>query len=435
MTRPNATPWPARRPLLIGFLALALLIGGFGTWSVVASISGAIVASGRVEVDQNRQVVQHPDGGVVARLEVEEGDLVEAGDVLIALDASLLHSELSIVESQLFELMSRRGRLRAERDGAPSVRFDDDLMEIAATRPEVQELTDGQSRLFAARAETLAKEGAQLEKRRGQIADQVIGIVAQQDALESQLALIRQELETQQGLLDKGLAQASRVLSLQREEARLRGEVGELTASVAQAQGRITELDIEILKLQTTRREEAITELRELQYRELELAERRQSLLEQLDRLEIRAPVSGIVYGLTVFTPRSVIRAAEPVLYLVPQDRPLVIAARVDPIHVDEVFVGQPVNLRFATFDARTTPELFGQVTKVSADAFVDDRTQQSYYRAEIILSEGEADKLGELKIVPGMPVETFIRTADRSPLAYLVKPLAEYFNRAFRET
>ncbi|KGB82464.1 MAG: HlyD family type I secretion periplasmic adaptor subunit [Pseudomonadota bacterium] len=435
MTRPNATPWPARRPLMIGFLALALLIGGFGTWSVVASISGAIVASGRVEVDQNRQVVQHPDGGVVARLEVEEGDLVEAGDVLIALDASLLHSELSIVESQLFELMSRRGRLRAERDGAPSVRFDDDLMEIAATRPEVQELTDGQSRLFAARAETLAKEGAQLEKRRGQIADQVIGIVAQQDALESQLALIRQELETQQGLLDKGLAQASRVLSLQREEARLRGEVGELTASVAQAQGRITELDIEILKLQTTRREEAITELRELQYRELELAERRQSLLEQLDRLEIRAPVSGIVYGLTVFTPRSVIRAAEPVLYLVPQDRPLVIAARVDPIHVDEVFVGQPVNLRFATFDARTTPELFGQVTKVSADAFVDDRTQQSYYRAEIILSEGEADKLGELKIVPGMPVETFIRTADRSPLAYLVKPLAEYFNRAFRET
>jgi HlyD family secretion protein len=420
---------------MIGFLALALLIGGFGTWSVVASISGAIVASGRVEVDQNRQVVQHPDGGVVARLEVEEGDLVEAGDVLIALDASLLHSELSIVESQLFELMSRRGRLRAERDGAPSVRFDDDLMEIAATRPEVQELTDGQSRLFAARAETLAKEGAQLEKRRGQIADQVIGIVAQQDALESQLALIRQELETQQGLLDKGLAQASRVLSLQREEARLRGEVGELTASVAQAQGRITELDIEILKLQTTRREEAITELRELQYRELELAERRQSLLEQLDRLEIRAPVSGIVYGLTVFTPRSVIRAAEPVLYLVPQDRPLVIAARVDPIHVDEVFVGQPVNLRFATFDARTTPELFGQVTKVSADAFVDDRTQQSYYRAEIILSEGEADKLGELKIVPGMPVETFIRTADRSPLAYLVKPLAEYFNRAFRET
>lgn len=435
MTHPNATPWPARRPLMIGFLALALLIGGFGTWSVVASISGAIVASGRVEVDQNRQVVQHPDGGVVARLEVEEGDLVEAGDVLIALDASLLHSELSIVESQLFELMSRRGRLRAERDGAPSVRFDDDLMEIAATRPEVQELTDGQSRLFAARAETLAKEGAQLEKRRGQIADQVIGIVAQQDALESQLALIRQELETQQGLLDKGLAQASRVLSLQREEARLRGEVGELTASVAQAQGRITELDIEILKLQTTRREEAITELRELQYRELELAERRQSLLEQLDRLEIRAPVSGIVYGLTVFTPRSVIRAAEPVLYLVPQDRPLVIAARVDPIHVDEVFVGQPVNLRFATFDARTTPELFGQVTKVSADAFVDDRTQQSYYRAEIILSEGEADKLGELKIVPGMPVETFIRTADRSPLAYLVKPLAEYFNRAFRET
>ena len=221
----------------------------------------------------------------------------------------------------------------------------------------------------------------------------------------------------------------------QREQARLLGQVGELQASAAQAEGRITEIEIEKLKLVTTRREQAITELRDLQYRELELAERRQSLRQQLDRLDIRAPVSGVVYGLTVFAERSVIRAADPVLYLVPQDRPLVVAARIDPIHRDEVYVGQPVTLRFATFDARTTPELYGTVMQVSADAFTDEQAGASFYRAEMVLNEGENEKLGDLRIVPGMPVEAFIRTSDRTPLAYLLKPLTDYFNRAFRES
>ncbi|MHC0051921.1 HlyD family type I secretion periplasmic adaptor subunit [Actibacterium sp. D379-3] len=427
--------WSARAPLILGFLALVVLLGGFGTWTVLANISGAIVASGQVKVDQNRQVVQHPDGGVVARIEVQEGDTVIAGDVLIRLDEEQLRSELSIVENQLFELMARRGRLQAERDGADTISFDPELLRISADRPEIADLTGGQQRLFLARNESNAKALEQLEKQRGQIADQVLGINAQQEALESQLLLIRRELTDQQSLLDKGLAQASRVLSLQREEARLRGEVGELTAQAAQAQGRITETEIEMLKLGTARREDAITRLRDLQYRELELAEKRSSLRARLDRLDLRAPVSGVIYGLTVFAPRAVIRAAEPVLYIVPQDRPLVIDARIDTINVDEVFVGQPVTLRFAAFDSRTTPELTGQVVKISADAFVDERTNASYYSAEIVLDPDELTKLGDKKIVPGMPVEAFIRTTDRSPLAYLVKPLAVYFNRAFRES
>ncbi|MDF0599345.1 HlyD family type I secretion periplasmic adaptor subunit [Psychromarinibacter sp. C21-152] len=432
----SSDPLSPRRYLVIGAVALATLVLGFGGWAVFSQIAGAVVASGRVEVDQNRQVVQHPDGGVVEEIAVEEGEYVEAGEILVRLDPTLLRSELAIVESQLFELMARRGRLEAERDDAEEITFDPELLAAAADRPEVQDLIDGQQSLFEARKETLAREIEQLEKRKLQIETQVEGIVAQQSALERQHALVSAELEKQEGLLSGGLAQGSTVLSLQREESRLTGTMGELTAQRGLAQERITEIDIEILKLATTRRETANSELTDLKYRELELAEQRQSLLERLARLDIRAPVSGVVYGKTVFTPRSVIRPADPVLYLIPQDRPLVIMVRVSPTDIDEVFAGQEVVLRFSAFDSRNTPELTGTVVKISADAFTDEQAGLSYYRAELELPEAELDRIPEgLTLIPGMPVEAFIRTADRTPLAYLVKPLTDYFSRAFRES
>jgi HlyD family secretion protein len=434
MTNPQQR-WSARTPLTIGLVALLLLIGGFGSWSVLSKLSGAVIASGRIEVDQNRQIVQHPDGGVVAEILVDEGDTVDAGQTLIRLDSTLLASNLAIIEGQLHELMARRGRLTAERDRRDSVTFDPELIDLAATNPNVQDIVEGQRRLFLARLDSLQGEIDQLGKRRGQIADQVRGIEAQQQAIETQLLLIVEELEDQRSLLEKGLAQASRVLALQREEANLSGRVGELAASKAQAEGRITEIEIEIIKLSTRRREEAITRLRDLQYRELELAEQRRALREQLARLDISAPVSGIVYGLQVFTPRSVIRAADPVLYLVPQDRPLVIAAQVPTIHVDKVFTGQEVILRFSALDQRNTPELFGTVTKVSADSFSDEQTGIAYYRTEIVLQEGEMAKLPDnVRLVPGMPVESYLRTGDHSPISYLLKPLTDYFVKAFRE-
>ena len=428
--------WSAKRHLTVGFIGVLVLVGGFGTWAVVSNIAGAIIASGRIEVDRNRQVVQHLDGGVVAEILVDEGDDVELGQPLIRLDSGLLRSELLIIEGQLFELMARRGRLEAERDGSEEITFDPDLVKEAESRSAVVELMEGQRRLFQARKESVRREVEQLEKRRGQIGNQIEGIDAQQASLARQIELIEKELVSQQSLLDRGLAQAGTVLNLQRNFANLDGTLGELTASEAQAEGRITELDIEILKLGTRQREEAITRLRDLQFRELELAEQRRSLIERLDRLDLKAPVSGIVYGLQVHTPRSVIRPAEPVLYLVPQDRPLVIAARVEPIHIDQIFVGQSVSLRFSALDQRQTPELFGIVTQVSADAFEDANSQISFYRAEVVLKEGEQDRLPEgTVLIPGMPVETFIRTDDRSPLAYLVKPLADYFTKAFRES
>ncbi|MGK7752798.1 MULTISPECIES: HlyD family type I secretion periplasmic adaptor subunit [unclassified Roseovarius] len=435
MSHDKRKAWSVRTPMIVGVSGLIILLGGFGTWAAVTEISGAVIAGGQIVVDQNRQVVQHPDGGVVAAIEVDEGDTVEAGQVLLRLDPTTLRSQLAITENQLFELQARRGRLEAERDERDEITFPDLVTEVAARNDEVAGLLDGQRRLMSARNETVASEISQLEKRRGQIANQIEGIEAQQDALDEQLALIEQELSDQQSLLDRGLAQASRVLALQREKSRLLGQLGELAAQVAQSEGRITEIDIETLKLGTRRREEAITTLRDLQFRELELLEERRALIEQMSRLDITAPVGGVVYGLQVFALRSVIRPADPILYVVPQDRPLIINAQVEPTDIDKLFVGQEVTLRFSALDQRTTPELIGQVVQISADSFQDDNTRQSYYRAEIALSEGQRERLPEdVTLIPGMPVETFIRTADRTPLAYLTKPLTDYFAKAFRE-
>jgi len=425
--------WSARGPMTIGLLALLILVGGFGTWAVMAQITGAVITSGQIEVDRNRQVIQHPDGGVVDAILVDEGDTVVQGDMLIRLDSSILVSELAVVEGQLFEILARRGRLEAERDQQEAITFDTVLVEGGT---DALDLMDGQTRLFEARNDSTARATEQLTQQRAQIASQLDGIAAQQTALEQQRSLIAQELTDQQTLLDRGLAQASRVLALQREEANLLGRVGELTASAAQAGERMSEIEIQILGLDTTRREEAITRLRDLQYNQLELSERRRTLRQQLDRLDIRAPVSGVVYGLQVFAEQAVIRPADPLIFLVPQDRPLVIATQVQLTDIDQIHLGQEVTLRFSAFDQRRTPELKGKVTLVSADAFQDDATRASYYRAEVEMDEGEIEKLPEdMVLIPGMPVEAFVRTADRSPLDYLIKPMADYFAKAFRES
>lgn len=436
MTPQPTRRWSATKPVVIGLLGLLVLVGGFGTWAMMSQIAGAVVASGRIEVERNRQIVQHENGGVVAEIRVVEGDTVVAGDILLQLDGQQIGSQLAIVEGQLYELMARRGRFEAERDEAEEITYDEELIATGASAPEIAELMEGQQNLFVARRASVAREIEQLGKRRNQIGAQINGVTAQEDALAQQLGLIEQELANQQSLLDKGLAQASTVLNLQREKARLTGQIGELAASRAQSEERITEIEIEILKLGTAGREEAITRLRDLRYRELELVEQRRALLNEIERLSIRAPVSGIIYGLQVQTPRSVVRAAEPLMFLVPQDRPLVIAARVLPIHIDQIVVGQQVNLRMSALDQRTTPELVGQVMQISADAIEDDATGQSYFRAEIALNPGEMEKLpGGTILLPGMPVEAFIRTGERSPMAYLVKPVADYFARAFRES
>ncbi|TJZ92701.1 HlyD family type I secretion periplasmic adaptor subunit [Paracoccus gahaiensis] len=427
--------WPVRGPILAGIIAVVVLVGGFTVWAVTTRISGAVVATGQVEVEQQRQVVQHPDGGVVDRIAVSEGATVAAGDLLLALDGTLLRTEHTIVEGQYFEILARRGRLEAERGDAQAVTFPEELLQAADRVPALEDLIEGQTSLFLTRLDTLRQSRDQLSKQSEQIDSEIDGIDAQITALALQRELIGRELTDQQSLLDRGLAQASRVLALQREAARMDGELGSLQAARASAASRQTELEIQRLRLAGERREQAETELRDQGYRELELVERRRSLTEQLDRLDIRAPVSGIVYNMQVTTPRSVIRPADPLLYLIPQDRPLVIGARIATINIDEVQMGQPVVLRFSAFSSRTTPEIDGRLDRVSADALIDEATRTPYYRAEVSIPPDELEKLGTLALVPGMPVEVYIQTGDRSPMTYLLKPLTDYFNRAFRES
>ncbi len=424
-----------RRPAALGLIAILALVAGFGLWATLTHLTGAIVAQGQIEVERDRQVVQHPDGGVVDEILVTEGAVVTAGQVLLRLDGSALRSELTIVEDQLSELTGRSARLIAERDDRGTLDFPDTILALAKTSDDVAAQLDGQRRLFQARAATLAEQRDLLSRRIDQTTAQSNGIIAQRTALATQLDLIEQELASQQTLLDKGLAQAGTVLALQREQARLQGQLGALAADLARTAGQVIEIQIEIAGLKTTRREEATTELRQIGPLELELAERRRALLDRIDRLAVRAPVAGVVLGMAVTTPKSVLRPADPVLYIIPQDRALVITARIAPIQIDEVAVGQPAEMVFPAFSSRDTPHLAGRVTLVSPDALSDPHTGATYYTAEVELAEGERARLGGRMLVPGMPVEVFLQTGRHTPLTYLVKPFTDYFTRAFRES
>ena len=434
MTAPE-TNWSARRPLFWGFLTLAALVGGLGAWSVLTTLAGAIIAPGQIEVSQNRQVVQHPDGGVIEEILVREGAEVAAGDVLMRLDGSALQSELAIVENQLLELAARRARLEAQSAAAAATRFPEKLLSAAALRPEVAEMLAGQESLFANQSEMMAQAEDQRKTRIRQIESQIEGFAAQQDAIRTQADLVEAELATQRDLLAKGLTQAARVSGLERELAQLKGRLGELTSARAEAAGRITEIEIEITALLTQQREKAQAELRDVVAAQSEREEQERALVERISRLEVRSPASGLVLGLQVTTPQAVIRPADALMFIVPQDRPLLVAARVPVNHVDEVHSGQAVRLVFSSLPSRSTPEVIGKVTLVSADALTDDRTGASYFRTEVAIDAAALKTLGDAEVVPGMPVDVFIRTGDRTPMSYLLKPFTDYFRGAFRET
>lgn len=426
--------WSITTPAIVGISALTILVLGLGVWSIRTELAGAIISQGVVEVESNRQVIEHPDGGVVGEIFVRDGDEVARGQLMLRLDDTFLASEKTIVESQLFELLARKTRLEAERDGAESDELASRLKDLQIQEHIGEDLLAGQQRLFDARLDTLTQQIEQLGKQKHQIEDEIEGTQAQLVALRTQVDLITNELEDQEGLLERGLTQASRVSALQREEASLTGEIGRLESTIARLNGQISSTEIQIVQLKATRREEAISELRDVQSRVVELAERRLSLTERLSRLDIRAPVAGTVYDSQVFAIQSVIQPGEPMMYVVPQDTPLLVAARVDALHVDQLHRGQEVALRFPAFNQRETPELNGHVINVSADTFTDENTGFTFYRAEVEPDEGQLERLNGQELLPGMPVEAMIKTDERTPLSYLIKPLADYFYRAFRE-
>ena len=428
-----------RGPLTAGWLALAALLFGGGGWSATVMLSGAVTASGQVEVDGNRQVVQSLDGGIVDTVLVHEGDRVAAGQPLADLNGADLVASLARLRMALAALAARHARLAAERDGLAVPPFAADLI-AAAGRPEIAALVDDQRRLFAARADSDASQRDQLARQADQIGQEIVGLVAQRAALDRQLALVARDLATQSDLAGRGLAPVERMLTLQRQTAELEGSRAALDSQRAQAESRITETQIAALQIVRTRRETALTELRDLVPQELDLTGQADALAARIARLTLRAPVGGIVWGLSVTTPGAVVKPGDTILSIVPQDRPLIVTAEVPPVNIDDVAVGQAVRLRVLAFHDRLAAELTGRVATVSPDAFRDDRTGRSFYRVRIALDvppQSGAAPGAALPgpLLPGMPVEAFIVTGARTPLAYLLAPLRAYFDHALRES
>ncbi len=424
----------SRRHLTYGFLALLILVVGFGGWATQASIAGAVVSFGNLQVEAQKQVVQHPDGGVVKEILVQDGDIVKAGDLLLSLDASLLEAEKNILSNQITDAALRMARLTAERDDLENVDFSALQFANMPLNGAFEENKEVQKRLFSVRLETEHRKIEQLRLRQEQFNKGIEGIFAQKQALRKQLGLIKKELADQRKMYEKGLARVTRVYELERVQSELQGRIGEFDSQVAETKGRISEIEIEILKMKSLRREQAISGLRELKAQRQDLEERYIATVKRLDRLEVRSPRDGIVLEMKTNTLNSVIRPAEPILYVVPSDSSLLVEARIEPASIDDVYPGQAAGLRFTSFNARTTPEINGFVHQISADVIEDKSTGGSFYLLKVKIEEDQLALLDEQILTPGMPVDVFLKTGDHSPVTYLAKPFTDYFSRAFRE-
>jgi HlyD family secretion protein len=421
-----------RRQSVAGILVVTVLFGGFGVWAATTSLSGAVIAAGQVVVDSNVKKVQHPTGGVVGEIRVRDGDRVKSGDLVIKLDETVTRASLSMVIKQLDQFDARQARLVAERDGASEIKFPPGLVARQAN-PDVTEVIVGELSLFQARRTAMEGQRAQLAERVVQLREEIRGLEAQAVAKRKQVALINQELEGVEKLYRQNLVPITRLTSLQREASRLDGEEGQLVAQIASSRGRIAEIELQIIQIIQDLKREVATELREVQGKIGEFAERKVAAEDQLKRIEIRAPQDGFVHQLAVHTVGGVINAGEPVMLIVPQADSLVVEARLAPQDIDQVHPGQRVTLRFSAFSQRTTPEIYGTLTRVSADLTREQQTNTAYYTARIAIPEEELKKL-EGALIPGMPVEAFIQTHPRTALSYLVKPFEDQVMRAFRE-
>ena len=382
---PVAPAFSSRRPLVLGFLTVAVLVGGGFGWGGFASISGAVIATGQVEVETRDQPVEHIDGGTVGAILVRNGDRVAAGDVLIRLDDAQLRSEAALLEADAAALAARRNRLEAEFGDAPEIDWDAELARRAETDASVRDILDGELRLFEARRSSREGQAAQLRERIGQTRKQIAGLDAQAEAIGRQSGFIGRELDAQRSLFEKGLTELSRLLALEREAARLDGQAGDIAARIAGARGRIAEIEIQILQIDTRRVEEAEGRAREVQAQENQVREKLGSVRRKLGRMEVRAPVAGEVYGMGVNALGEVVRPGESILKIVPDDAELVVVAQLDPIHVDQVHAGQEAVLLFSAFPARVTPEYSGRIERVSADV-----TRGRAHRFRVVRGRGE---------------------------------------------
>jgi membrane fusion protein, type I secretion system len=422
-----------RRYTIAGAAVVAFLTFGVAVWATTTEIAGALIAPGTIVVESNIKKVQHPTGGVVGELRVRDGDRVKAGDLLVRLDDTVTRANLAIVTKTLTELTARKARLSAERDGSDRITFPEELLQQAST-PDAAQVMAAEVRLFELRRAARAGQKSQFNERINQAKDEITGFGAQKTAKDKEIAFIEHELTGVRELYQKNLVPITRLSQLEREATRLGGERGQLTAATAQAKGKIAELQLQIIQVDQDLSSEVAKEMREIDAKVGEFIERRVSALDQLKRTDLRAPQDGTVFQSTVHTIGGVIPAGEAIMLVVPDSDRLTVEAKVNPQDIDKVQLGQSATLRFSAFNFRTTPEIFGSVSQVSADITTDQRTSQSYYTIRIGMPADEVARLGKVKLVPGMPVEAFVNTGDRTVMSYLMKPLSDQISRAFRE-
>lgn len=421
-----------RWPMLVGTLAAcALLAVGVG-WAGLTRISGAVIAPGAVEVAGKPKSVQHLDGGIVESILVSDGQSVGRGDVLVRLDATLLQANLDIYKTRLSEANAMRARLAAEQSGAQEITFaaPDPLVEGAQTALH----RTGQTKIFEARRELERGRQAQLAEKIRQFRNQITGVDALIEAKQRQGALLEEELASVIQLSEKGLVRASQLLGLQRQQADLLGQIAEHRSELARIENSIRDTEIEILQGQRQLKEEVVTQLRDVTTQIHELRQQTISTVKQLERINIRAPVSGRVHEMQFTTIGGVVPAGATILQIVARDEGLSFSTRIDPAAVDQVYVGQEARLRFSAFNQRTTPELTGHVADISPTSVEDEATGMSFFRVRLNVPQEQLARLGTLKLVPGMPVEAYLKTTDRTVLSYLIKPLSDQIAQAFRE-
>jgi HlyD family secretion protein len=424
----------ARVHVLAGLAVIVLVLGGTAVWAARTEISGAVVSSGLVVVESKVKKVQHPTGGVVSEITVKNGSRVKAGDLLVRLDETVSRANLQVITKQLDELVMREARLEAERDGSSTITLPDSY-QGRESEPDIAKRIAGETFFFKSRRESLEGQKEQLGERVLQMKEEITGLGRQIKSKNSEIEIVQRELKGVAELEKLKLVTTMRVNQLRRDATRLEGELGQLESAAAQAKGRIAEIGVEMIRIDQEFRTSIIQELRDNTAQQAELVERRIAAEDQLKRIDIRAPQSGVVHQLEVNTVGGVINQAETLMLIVPEGEELTIEARIATHDIDQVLNGDKTAfVRFSAFDTHKTPELNGNIVSVSADLTVDQMTGVPYYLARISIPRAELAKLNQKRLVPGMPAEIYVRTQNRTVLSYLFKPIEDQMERAFRE-
>jgi HlyD family type I secretion membrane fusion protein len=421
-----------RGSIVVGLSVIALFFGGFGAWAGLAPLSGATVGTGVVAVKGNRQTVQHQDGGTIREIAVRDGDRVKRGSVVLRLDDIAARSRVQTLTATRDASLALQARLIAERNGDEEPVFPPELVN-RLEEAGVSEAVAAQRALFKERKAQVAAETAVRRQKIAQLREQIGGLRMEIEGLTRQMALIAEELEGVRELYTKGYAPKPRLLALQRTQAQLLAERGAKTAAVAQAEQAVGETELAIVAAQSQRSTEVSEGLREVQAKLTEGDPTLIAAREVLDRTVLRAPATGEVVGLTVFTPGGVLAAGATVLDIVPTEEGLIVETKVAPENIDEVAVGSVAEVRFIGLPQRSKPEVKGRVVTLSADRLTDERSGAGYFFARVQLDPADLAS-SSIEPHPGMPVQVLITTEPRTLLAYIVGPLGDAVARAFRE-